>query len=99
MGKNQQKELRRLEEALMEESDLDSFDSYQHGQATQRWQAVSIPDPIVKNNDRVDVDMDAYSQDVYDGRSRGGLGVLTTMLAMVALSACILILFKILGVL
>ena len=99
MGKNQQKELRRLEEALMEESDLDSFYSYQHGQATQRWQAVSMPDPNGRNNDRVDVDMDEYSQQVYEGRSRGGLGVLITMLAMVALAACILILFKFLGVL
>ena len=99
MGKNQQEELRRLEEALMEESDLDGFDSYQYGQATQRWQAVSMPEPKGKNNDRVDVDMDAYSREVYQGHSRGGMGILMTMLAMVALSVCILIVLKLLGVL
>ena len=98
MGK-QQDELRRLEEALMEDSDLADFDDFGYGQQNAQWQSVSIPESKGRNTDRADVDLDAYSEDVYNGRSRNGVNFLLTMLAMVAISACILILFKLLGVL
>lgn len=99
MSKQQRDELRRLEEALMEDSDLAGFDDFGYGQQNSQWQSVSIPDSNGRNTDRTDVDMDAYSEDVYRGGSRKGVSFLLTMLAMVAISACILILFKLLGVL
>ena len=99
MSKQQRDELRRLEEALMEDSDLEGFDDFGYGQQYSQWQSVSIPDSNGRNTDRTDVDMDAYSEDVYRGGSRKGVSFLLTMLAMVAISACILILFKLLGVL
>ena len=99
MSKQQRDELRRLEEALMEDSDLAGFDDFGYGQQNSQWQSISIPDSNGRNTDRTDVDMDAYSEDVYRGGSRKGVSFLLTMLAMVAISACILILFKLLGVL
>ena len=42
---------------------------------------------------------DAYSEDVHRGSSGSGLSVVVTMVAMVALSAGILFLLKLLGVL
>ena len=99
MSKQQRDELRRLEEALMEDSDLADFDDFGYGQQNSQWQSVSIPDSNGRNTDRTDVDLDAYSEDVYRGGSRKGVSFLLTMLAMVAISACILILFKLLGVL
>ena len=99
MSKQQRDELRRLEEALMEDSDLAGFDDFGYGQQNSQWQSVSIPDSHGRNTDRADVDMDAYSEDVYQGGSRKGVSFLLTMLAMVALATCILILFKLLGVL
>ena len=99
MSKQQRDELRRLEEALMEDSDLAGFDDFGYGRQNSQWQSVSIPDSNGRNTDRTDVDMDAYSEDVYRGGSRKGVSFLLTMLAMVAISACILILFKLLGVL
>ena len=99
MSKQQRDELRRLEEALMEDSDLAGFDDFGYGQQNSQWQSVSIPDSNGRNTDRTDVDLDAYSEDVYRGGARKGVSFLLTMLAMVAISACILILFKLLGVL
>ena len=99
MSKQQRDELRRLEEALMEDSDFEGFDDFGYGQQNSQWQSVSIPDSNGRNTDRTDVDLDAYSEDVYRGGSRKGVSFLLTMLAMVAISACILILFKLLGVL
>lgn len=91
MGKRQQEELRRLEEALLEseyENDVPGFSA--------RANAV---DPDMYNTDDTDVDMDAYSEEVHHGRDRGGLSVVLTMLAMVLLSAAILLFLKFLGVL
>ena len=99
MGKHQRDELRRLEEALMEESDFGEFGAYGYEQQNPTWQSVSMPDSNGRNTDRTDVDLDAYSEDVYRGGARKGVSFLLTMLAMVAISACILILFKLLGVL
>ena len=99
MSKEQWDELRRLEEALMDDSELASFDDFGYSQQNSQWQSVSMPESSGRNTDRSDVDLDAYSEDVSRGRSRNGVNFLLTMLGMVALSACILILFKLLGVL
>ena len=89
MGRRQDKELRRLEEALMESDDLQEV-----------WSKSSKQDDhIVFNTDETDVDLDAYSEEVHRGRKGSGLSVVLTMLAMMALSAAILLLLKILGVL
>ena len=92
MGKRQQKELRRLEEALMESDDL-------HESAGFWNNPPKMDDHIVFNTDETDVDLDAYSEEVHQGRAGSGLSVLLTMVAMVALSAGILLFLKILGVL
>lgn len=92
MGKRQEKELRRLEEALMESDDIQ--------QAPGFW---SHPAPkgdhIVFNTDEADVDMESYSEEVHRGKQGSALSVVLTMFAMLALSAAILLLLKILGVL
>ena len=98
MRRQQQKELRRLEEALMEveypqeafsadpemELDWDEFEDSQYYD--------------VYNTDDTDVDLEEYSEEVLQGKSSSGLGIVLTMLCMVALSACILYLLKVLGV-
>ena len=90
MRKNQQRELERLERALIEAEDTDS----------QEWDAQSSPfDYDMYNTDDADVDLDDYSEEVYQQDDRRGLSVAVTMVAMVALSACILLLLRILGVL
>ena len=99
MGRDQQNELRRLEAALLEEFDLKFDDSTQQKSATQKWPAFDTSDYRVSNTDHVDVDLDAYSEEVHLGRSGSGIGVLITMVAMVLLSVGILVLFKIMGVL
>ena len=86
MRKNQQKELERLERALMEAEDSDDT---QHG-VSAGYQ--------IYNADDADVDLDDYSEEVYGQDNRRGLSVAVTMVAMVALSACILLLLQILGV-
>lgn len=103
MRRAQEKELRRLEEALLEEEypqeafpadsdemeldweDYEDYGEYEHYD--------------VYNTDDVDVDMDAYSEAVHQGKHGSGLSVVITMVAMVALSAGILFLLKYLGVL
>ena len=90
MRKNQQRELERLERALMEAEDTDF----------QEWDTQSSPFAYdMYNTDDADVDLDDYSEEVYQQDDRRGLSVAVTMVAMVALSACILLLLRILGVL
>ena len=90
MRKNQQRELERLERALIEAEDTDFLE----------WDAQSSPfDYDMYNTDDADVDLDDYSEEVYQQDDRRGLSVAVTMVAMVALSACILLLLRILGVL
>ena len=91
MGKRQQEELRRLEEALLE--------SEYETEAPDFWTNQGSVNPEIYNTDEADVDMDAYSEDVHRGRKGNGLSVVLTMLAMVLLSATILLLLKFLGVL
>ena len=92
MGKRQQKELRRLDEALMESDDLHESLGFWNNPP-------KMDDHIVFNTDETDVDLDAYSEEVHRGRKNNALSTVLTMLAMLALSAAILLLLKILGVL
>ena len=89
MGKRQKQELRRLEEALME-----SDENPKLAKATSSHTAHAV-----YNTDETDVDLDAYSEDVYRGSHGNFLSGLLTMVIMIALSAGILLLLKILGVL
>jgi len=89
MRKNQQRELERLERALMEAEDSDF----------QEWDSQASPaNYTMYNTDDTDVELDDYSENVYRQDDRRGLSVAVTMVAMVALSACILLLLQILGV-
>ena len=96
MRSRQQKELRRLEEALMEAEyeEENNFD-----EPVKTWQQARKPDCHAYNTDEADVDLDEYSQEVYDEPAGRGLGVVATMLVMVLLSLCILLFLKLQGVL
>ena len=97
MRRAQEKELRRLEEALMEaEYPQEAFPA-DSDEMELDWENYEEYD--VYNTDDVDVDMDAYSEEVHQGKRGNGLSVVITMVAMVALSAGILFLLKYLGVL
>ena len=100
MRKQQQRELQRLEEALLEAeypqeafpADPDEFEL--------DWETPDDSEYYdVYNTDDVDVDLDEYSEDVHRGKQTSGWSIVLTMLAMVALSGCILFLLKHLGVL
>ena len=92
MRKSQQRELERLERALMEEED-NGFYSDQEDRKNQPF------DYDMYNVDDADVDMEDYSEEVYGHQSGRKLSVAVTMVAMVALAACILLLLQMLGVL
>lgn len=96
MGKREDAELRRLEEALLEAENMK-----ESSKATPEpvWQQDDDLDYDVYNTDDADVDMEEYSDAVYRERSGNGLSVLLTMLCMGLLSVFILILLKYLGVL
>ena len=96
MRNRQQKELRRLEEALMEAeyAEENNFDK-----PVKTWQQTRNPDCRAYNTDETDVDLEEYSQEVYEEHTGHGLGVVATMLVMVLLSLCILLLLKLQGVL
>lgn len=97
MSKRQDEELRRLEEALLESEDTEDTEWEPDETETEPWD--DDMDYQVYNTDDTDVDLDAYSEDVYQEHSGRGLSVLLTMLCMAALSVCILLLLKYLGVL
>lgn len=100
MRRAQDKELRRLEEALMEEEYPQEAFSADVDETELDWEEFADPQQYdVYNTDDTDVDLDAYSEEVRQGKSGSGLSAVITMVAMVALSAGILFLLKILGVL
>ena len=97
MSKRQDEELHRLEEALLESEDTEDTEWEPDETETEPWD--DDMDYQVYNTDDTDVDLDAYSEDVCQEHSGRGLSVLLTMLCMAALSVCILLLLKYLGVL
>lgn len=98
MRKQEREELRRLEEALMEpeftEIPADEMDTIE-----STWQDVSDTHYDIYNTDETDVALDVYSEDVHRGRRSSALPTVLTLIVLVALSAAILWLLKILGVL
>lgn len=96
MTNRQQKELQRLEKALLEAEEETFEDAYEDEEDFSQTQ---VFDYDAYNTDDTDVDMDEYILQVQEDSPGSGLGVVLTMLVMVALSACIFILLKYLGVL
>lgn len=95
MGKREEKELHRLEEALLEEESTQETPDMPE----PVWQQNDDLDYDIYNTDDTDVDLAEYSDTVYREHSGSGLAVLVTMLCMGLLSVFILILLKYLGVL
>ena len=92
MSKRQQEELRRLEEALMESDYMHEVPDFWEDPPKKNSQ-------VFYNTDDSDVDLDEYSEEIHRGSKGNGLSAVLTMLAMLALSAGILLLLKMLGVL
>ena len=95
MRKREEKELRRLEQALLDEESVDESPDYT---PESDWLDEDL-DYEIYNTDDTDVDLDEYSEEVYHERSGNGVAVLVTMLCMVIISVIILVLLKYLGVL
>ena len=93
MRKQQQAELRRLEEALMAEE----YSEDAAPDPDEIWQEYAGQDYEIYNTDDTDVDMDAYSDDVQAGKPRNSAGILV-MLTVMLLVAVIALLLKFLEV-
>lgn len=98
MRKQEQENLRRLEEALLEAEQPKDFPDEELYVLEDSWQEISDTDYEIYNTDDSDVDMDEYSEEVYRGRSGSSLWVLLMVLTMVLLAVFILWLLKFLGV-
>jgi hypothetical protein len=106
--KHQEEELRRLEQALledpqeaespMEEDPLEWVEEF-YEDVTEETGYTPPQGFTVRNTDDVDVDLDAYSEEVYRGK-RGGCLIpgLITVLALSLLTAMVLWLLQYLGV-
>ena len=104
MRKREEEELRRLEKALLEDTDPEESEQ---GEDTLDWVEdfykdigdTTPQDFTVRNTDDVDVDIDDYSEDVYHAK-RGGCLIpgLITVLALCVLTAMVLWLLQYLGV-
>ena len=108
MRRKQDEELRRLEQALLEDipeaEDIPEEDPSEwvdeFYEELPEAPAEQLPDSFtVYNTDRVDVDLDSYSEEVYQGK-RGGCLIpgLITLLALSLLTAMGLWLLRYLGV-
>ena len=93
MRKQQQAELRRLEEALMAEDLPEDAAPI----LEETWQEYADRDCEIYNTDNTDVDMDTYSEQVHIGSSRKGAGILF-VLTLLLLMAVIIYFLKFLGV-
>jgi hypothetical protein len=105
--RQQEEDLRRLEQALLE----DAREEYSQEADPSEWVDEFYEDVIdqtgstpaqeftVRNTDDVDVDLDSYSEDVYRSK-RGGCLIpgLITVLALCVLTAMVLWLLQYLGV-
>lgn len=100
MRRAEERELRRLEEALMEaEYPQEAFPADSE-EMELSWESLDgYGQRKVYNTDNADVDLEEYSEDVHRGKGGSGWSIVVTMAAMVALSAGILYLLKLLGVL
>ena len=78
MGKREEKELHRLEEALLEEESTQEAPNA----PSPAWHQDDDLDYDIYNTDDTDVDLAEYSDTVYREHSGSGLAVLVTMLCM-----------------
>ena len=89
MRKDQQEELRRLEEALLEQ------EQPAEAEAADEWLEDFYTEPVqdyrAYNTDTADVDMDAYSEDVRAGRR--GSGCLVRLMILLTAVLCALVIF------
>lgn len=93
MRKQQQAELRRLEEALIaEEYREDAVPDLE-----ETWLEYTDQDYEIYNTDDTDVDMDTYSDDVLEGNPTKGAGI-PIVLTLLLLAAVIAYFLKFLGV-
>lgn len=93
MRKQQQAELRRLEEALIaEEYREDAVPDLE-----ETWLEYTDQDYEIYNTDDIDVDMDTYSDDVLEGNPTKGAGI-PIVLTLLLLAAVIAYFLKFLGV-
>ena len=105
MRKKEEEVLRQLEKALLE--DLQEEEIPQEEDPTE-WvdeyyddleEEILPPDFTVRNSDRVDVDLDDYSEEVYQAKKGGCLiPGLITLLALCVLAAMVLWLLQYLEV-
>ena len=89
MTRKEREALQRLEEALLEE---------QPRQPNLPAEEHADFDGEAYNTDRSDVDMDAYSEEVRQGRRGNPLGLVLALFTTGLLACCIVFLLKIMGV-
>lgn len=93
MRKQQQAELRRLEEALIAED----YREDAVPDLEETWLEYTDQDYEIYNTDDTDVDMDTYSDDVLEGNPTKGAGI-PIVLTLLLLAAVIAYFLKFLGV-
>ena len=88
MSRDSKEHLRRMEEALLEEDD-----SWLE-EARALMGEEEVPQVSVRNNDRLDVDLDSYSQDVYEQPPKEkGVGGLVFLAILESLGIAAIILY------
>ncbi len=106
MKKQEQEALERLEKALMEleeETDAETpdpdFPQIDPDILEYTWPETAQIPVNAYSTDNTDVDLDAYSEEVYQGSKHSVLPGILTVLVMLMLGGCILFMLKYLGVL
>ena len=97
MRKREAEELRRLEAALLE-NEYDEPDFDPEPELPEFYRDLQ-PEFDAYNTDDTDLDMDDYSEDVFDAPGRGNaISVLLTIATSLLLGSVVLLLLKYLGV-
>ena len=87
MSRDSKEHLRRMEEALLEEDD-------NWLEEARSLMGEEVPQVSVRNNDRLDVDLDSYSQDVYEQPPKEkGVGGLVFLAILESLGIAAIILY------
>lgn len=92
MFRDQQKELDRLEKALLEQEDTQPPAAEAFSTPTEE----NIPpaqEPVVYNNDMADVDIEEFGEDVYNPPKKRSLLPLAVAFAFLTVGFCLLIWF------
>ena len=87
MSRDSKEHLRRMEEALLEEDD-------NWLEEARSLMGEEVPQVSIRNNDRLDVDLDSYSQDVYEQPPKEkGVGGLVFLAILESLGIAAIILY------